>query len=289
MRLLSYRYKQRTSFGVATDAGVVDIPKLAPQWSSLKSLLEADALDKAEQLTANAAADYALDEISWLVPVPDPAKIICVGVNYGNRNDEYEEIAPAPAYPSIFMRTPGSLTGHLQPLLRPPESEQLDYEGEIAIVIGRQGRRIAVAEARAHVAGLTLLNEGSIRDWLRHSRFNVTQGKNFEQSGAAGPWMVTTDELPGFDELHLTTRVNGEVRQQDNTSNLFFSFERLISYVSTFMRLMPGDIISTGTPVGAGARLNPPQYLKPGDVVEIESPSIGRLRNEVRDETPMPG
>jgi len=184
----------------------------------------------------------------------------------------------------VFLRTRESVTGHLQPLLRPPESEQLDYEGEIVLVIGKAGRRIPESQARTHIAGLTLMNEGTLRDWTRHGKFNVTQGKNFERSGSIGPWMVSADEFDRFDHLHLTTRVNGEVRQSDSTENLHFPFERLVSYLSTFMPLKPGDLISTGTPIGAGARFDPPRYLRPGDVVEVAVPGIGVLENGVEDE-----
>ena len=284
MQFLTYFFDSTVRFGAVIGSGVVDLGRRMPRFASLKPLLAAGALAEAREIANGADADCALTDIRWLPPVPDAEKIICIGVNYGNRNEEYEDAVPAPAYPSVFMRSRESLTGHLEPLMRPPESVQLDYEGEIAIVIGREGRRIPESEARAHVAGLTLMNEGSIRDWLRHARFNVTQGKNFERSGAAGPWLVTTDELPDFGQLRLTTRVNGELRQNDHTGNLFFSFERLISYLSTFMRLKPGDLIATGTPTGAGARLDPPQYLTPGDVVEVEVPGIGLLRNGVRDE-----
>ena len=182
------------------------------------------------------------------------------------------------------MRTRESLVGHNEPLVRPPESNQLDYEGEIAIVIGREGRRIPEQEASAYIAGLSLLNEGSIRDWLRHAKFNVTQGKNFEKSGSLGPWMVTADEFNDYTNLSIGTHVNGQQRQSDTTANLLFPFRYLISYLSTFMRLKPGDIISTGTPNGAGARFEPPKYLEPGDVVEIDSPTIGLLRNGIVDE-----
>jgi 5-carboxymethyl-2-hydroxymuconate isomerase len=168
-------------------------------------------------------------------------------------------------------------------LLRPRESDQLDYEGELVIVIGKGGRRIAKQDAAGHIAGLTLMNEGTIRDWVRHAKFNVTQGKNFDGSGAIGPWIVTADEIGAFDSLELQTRVNGEVRQDDGTANLIFPFDDLIAYVSSFMTLEPGDIISTGTPPGAGARLDPPKYLKPGDVVEVSCPTIGTLRNGVVD------
>ena len=166
----------------------------------------------------------------------------------------------------------------------PPESDQLDYEGEIVIIVGKEGRRIAAEKAHEYVAGLTIMNEGSLRDFLRHAKFNVTQGKNFEHSGALGPWLVTPDELDPMGELQVITRVNGEERQNDKTSNLMFPFSYLISYLSTFYRLKPGDVIATGTPLGAGARFDPPKYLKDGDVVEVEVPGIGVLRNPVKSE-----
>jgi 5-carboxymethyl-2-hydroxymuconic-semialdehyde dehydrogenase len=217
--------------------------------------------------------------------IPYAEKIICIGVNYFNRNEEYQDNSEPPQYPSVFMRTHGSLVGHNQPIVRPPESKQLDYEGEIAVIIGREGRRISEAAAENHIAGLTIMNEGTIRDWLRHGKFNVTQGKNFERTGSLGPWMVTADELTsGYDDLRPTTYVNGEERQNDSTRNLLFPFRYLISYLSTFMRLKPGDVIATGTPNGAGARFNPPRYLQPNDVVEIDVPGIGRLHNTVIDE-----
>jgi 2-keto-4-pentenoate hydratase/2-oxohepta-3-ene-1,7-dioic acid hydratase in catechol pathway len=215
--------------------------------------------------------------------LPDPEKIMCVGVNYHNRNEEYRDGSEAPKYPSLFMRSPSSFTGHDAPLVRPKESEQLDYEGEIVIVVGKGGRRIPREDALSHIAGLTLMNEGTVRDWVRHAKFNVTQGKNFDRSGAIGPWMVTADELAGFDNLSLQTRVNGELRQDDETSNMIFGLQELIEYISSFTTLKVGDLISTGTPTGAGARFDPPRYLKPGDVVEITSPTIGTLRNGVID------
>ena len=229
-------------------------------------------------------AEYTLDEITYLPTIPNAQKIICIGVNYGDRNAEYKDNSNAPNYPSVFLRTRESLVGHQESVVRPPESEQLDYEGEIVMVVGKAGRRIPKSEAREHIAGLTIMNEGSVRDWLRHGKFNVTQGKNFERSGALGPWMVTLDEIGNFADLHVTTRVNGEVRQDDGTDNLMFPFEYLIEYLSTFMRLQPGDLISTGTPTGAGARFDPPKYLIPGDIVEVEVPGIGTLRNPVDDE-----
>ncbi len=286
MRLLTFLKDGTARLGVAQDGGVVDLTARAPDLGGLRQVLCAGALERVAAIASGVAPDHGQGDIRYLPPVPDPEKIVCVGVNYPERDAEYGDGGfKAPAFPSIFMRTRESLVGHGEPIVRPPESKQLDYEGEIAIVIGREGRRVPEARAHEVVAGLMLLNEGSVRDWLRHAKFNVTQGKNFERSGAAGPWMVTADAFPeGYDDLSLTTRVNGETRQHDNTRRLLFSFRYLIAYISTFMRLRPGDLISTGTPTGAGARFDPPRYLAPGDVVEVESPRIGVLQNPVMDE-----
>ena len=285
MRFLSFRADDYTSFGVVKEDGIVDLGALlGGRVRTLKEALRANALPRAMELAAGREPDRSIDEIRYLPTVPDAEKIICIGINYGNRNEEYKDGAEAPRYPSVFMRTPGSLVGHDENIVRPPESEQLDYEGEIALVIGKEGRRIAEANAWSHVAGLTLANEGTVRDWLRHSKFNVTPGKNFERSGSLGPWMVTADEFKDGEELHLTTCVNDELRQDDTTANLIFSFRRLIAYLSSFMRLLPGDLIATGTPTGAGARFDPPKYLKAGDVVDVHVPNIGTLTNRVVDE-----
>ena len=184
------------------------------------------------------------------------------------------------------MRTPQSLVGHERPLMLPPESEQYDYEGEIVLIIGKSGRRIPQEQALDHVFGLTLANEGSVRDWLRHAKFNVTQGKNYDQSGAMGPWIVPVEEAGDLRELDFTTHVNGELRQQDVSGNMTFFFDYLLSYISTFSALHPGDIIVTGTPTGAGARFDPPKWLVPGDRVEVSCPALGTLGNTVQAETP---
>ena len=292
MRFLSFAVGNYASFGVVTgdgivtEGGIVDLGRLfGAELPTLGAVLRAGELPRAMSLAATTKPTIALGEIRYLPTVPDPEKIICIGINYGNRNEEYKDGAEMPRYPSVFMRTPGSLVGHLEPISNPPESTQLDYEGEIVLVIGKAGRRIAAADAWSHVAGLSLMNEGSVRDWLRHSKFNVTPGKNFERSGSLGPWMVTADEISAAAELHLTTHVNGELRQDDTTANLIFPFARLIEYLSTFMRLTPGDLIATGTPTGAGARFDPPKYLRDGDTVEIHVPEIGTLGNVIVDET----
>lgn len=285
MRVLSFAVGDYASYGVVSGAGIVDVGRvLGANAPTLGALLRAGELERALALGTGTKPTIGLDEIRYLPTIPDSEKIVCIGINYGNRNEEYKDGAEAPRYPSVFMRTPGSLVGHQEPIWNPPESTQLDYEGEIVLVIGKAGRRIAAADAWSHVAGLSLMNEGSVRDWLRHSKFNVTPGKNFERSGSLGPWMVTADEIPGDRELRLTTHVNGELRQDDTTANLIFPFARLIEYLSSFMRLVPGDLIATGTPTGAGARFDPPKYLRDGDTVEVHVPEIGTLRNAIVDE-----
>jgi len=281
MKFLSFIRGGKQSWGALTAMGIVDFGVHRPDLPDLRAALRAGCLDELTRAARARAADFGLTELTYLPPVPNPGKIICIGVNYAERNAEYRDGSEPPGYPSVFMRSRESLTGHLQPLFDPPESDQLDYEGEIVLVIGKSGRRITEAQAREHIAGLTVMNEGSVRDWLRHSKFNVTQGKNFERSGAVGPFLVTSDEVDPLGELRVITRVNGAERQNDVTSNLIFSFARLISYLSTFYRLQPGDLIATGTPNGAGARLDPPTYLRPGDVVEVEVPGVGTLRNSV--------
>lgn len=283
MRLAKLDRSGQAVWAAVSESGAVDLtPALGPDPRSIRDHLLPEGIVKLNEY-AQRSPDVGPDEIVFAPCLPEPRKIICVGVNYQNRNEEYRDGSDLPKYPSLFFRSPTSFAAHDQPLVRPRESEQLDYEGELVIVIGRGGRRIPREEAAGHIAGLTLMNEGTIRDWVRHAKFNVTQGKNFDRSGSIGPWIVTADEVGPFDALELETRVNGEVRQKDSTANLIFPFDDLIGYVSSFMTLEPGDIISTGTPPGAGARFDPPIYLGPGDIVEVSSPSIGTLRNGIID------
>jgi 5-carboxymethyl-2-hydroxymuconate isomerase len=282
MRFLTFSAKDKRSWGVATENGIIDLG--ARFGGSLQQVIQDDALAAMREQAAGLHADTDPADIQYLPPIANPEKIACIGVNYANRNSEYRDDSEDPQWPSLFMRTIDSFTGHEQPLWRPPESHQLDYEGEIVIVIGKAGHRIPQDEALAHIAGLTLMNEGTLRDWVRHAKFNVTQGKNFVHSGSIGPWLVSADEFAGYDQLTLSTRVNGEQRQHDTTANLMFPFAYLISYLSTFFIFKPGDLISTGTPLGAGARFDPPRYLAPGDSVEVEVPGIGLLRNGVIDD-----
>jgi len=216
--------------------------------------------------------------------LPNARRILCVGVNFPDRNAEYKDGSDLPKYMSLFPRFASGFTGHQRPLMRPPESHMLDYEGEIAIVIGKAGRRIAPEKAYDHIAALTLCNEGTIRDWVRHAKFNVTQGKNWDRSGALGPCLVPFTDAAQLEAARIVTRVNGAVRQDDVVARMMFPITAQIAYISTFMALAPGDVIITGTPTGAGARLDPPQFLRPGDVVEVEVAGIGLLRNGVEDE-----
>lgn len=285
MKLASYRVRGRESFGAVVgkglDLGVVDLKlRLGPRFASVLDLLRSEGgLAIACAAARGVRPDFPLAELEWLPPLPAPEKILCIGINYTARNADYGEQEP-PKYPSLFFRASGSLVAHLGHIVRPRESEQLDYEGEIALVIGRTGRRIAQAQALDHIAGVTLCNEGTIRDWMRHGKFNVTQGKNWDASGSIGPWIVTADEIDLAKPLHLTVRVNGELTQDDTSASMIKSFAGLIAYVSTFMTLKPGDIIVTGTPVKL-KRGDAPVWLNPGDVIEIEVPEIGVLRNTV--------
>lgn len=284
MKLVTFTVDTRSHWGVTAPGGVVALSGQFPQWPTLRNVIAANAVAAVQAAGRDREATHRDGEYVLQIPVPDPGKIICVGVNFPDRNAEYKDGQAAPSRMSLFPRFPGSFVGHGSPLVRPPESEQLDYEGEIAVVIGNGGRRIPREQALSHIAALTLCNEGTIRDWTRHAKFNVTQGKNWQSSGSIGPWLVPFSDPAQIEDIGLLTRVNGEVRQQDRTSRMIFPVAEQIAYISTFTQLEPGDIIITGTPTGAGARLDPPVWLRPGDVVEIEAEGIGTLRNGVKDE-----
>jgi 2-keto-4-pentenoate hydratase/2-oxohepta-3-ene-1,7-dioic acid hydratase in catechol pathway len=285
MKLASYLLDGAPRFGLVLGDGLHDLTEpLRGRAEGVDAVLRLNLLDELHRIAGKARVDLAFSDVHFLPPVVRPGKIVCVGINYRTRPGEYQRSEP-PAYPSLFFRTPAAQVGHLEPLRRPPESTQFDYEGEIALVIGRPGRRIAEAKALSHVAGYACFNEGSVRDWMRHGVYNVTAGKNFDASGAFGPWLATADEVRDPHDMTLRTRVNGELVQEDSTANLIFPFEKLIAYVSTFSRLEVGDVIVTGTPTGAGAKRTPPRWLAPGDVVEVEVPEIGTLRNAVADES----
>ncbi len=281
MRLASYNLRGRPSFGAVVGEGIVDLRSRLSRFATLLEVFRAQALGEAKEAADGVRPEVPLTAVELFPPLAAPEKILCCGINYANRGLDYAMTEP-PKYPSMFYRAPNSLVGHGQKLLRPKISEQLDYEGEIAMVIGRECKHVPKERALEVIAGLTLCNEGTIRDWLRHGQFNVTQGKNFDASGSIGPWIETDIDLAK--PLHLIVRKNGEVTQDDTTANMIYSFADLIAYITTFMTLKPGDIIVTGTPVKKGPKTDPPVWLKPGDTIEVECPDIGVLRNTVAAE-----
>ncbi|QWK80915.1 fumarylacetoacetate hydrolase family protein [Ochrobactrum sp. BTU1] len=284
LQLASVLLDGRETFGAVTPNGFIDLGNRYPELGDLGRLIASSGLGKLRGKLSGLTIDHSLAELSYLIPLARPQKIICVGVNYPDRNEEYKDGQSAPINPSLFVRFPGSFVGHGELVMRPTVSQQLDYEGELALVIGKSGRHIAERDALSHIAAITLCNEGTVRDWVRHAKFNVTQGKNFDRSGAMGPWLIPFDHEDQIADIRLITRVNGELRQDDRTSRMTFSFRKLIAYISTFTTLVPGDIIVTGTPTGAGARFDPPVWLKPGDLVEVEAEGVGILANRVTDE-----
>ena len=280
MRLATYALRGRPSFGAVVGDGIVDLRPRLHRFQSLSEVFRAQALDQAKAAATGVRPDVTLSEVELLAPLPAPEKILCIGINYANRGADYN-VTNNPKYPSMFYRAPNSLVGSGQNLIRPKISEQLDYEGEIAIVIGRDCKHVAKDRALEVIGGITLANEGTIRDWTRHGQFNVTQGKNFDASGGIGPWIQTQFDLTK--PLHLTVRKNGEVTQDDTTASMIFSFADIIAYTTSFMTLKAGDVICTGTPVKK-TKADPPVWLKPGDTIEVECPEIGVLHNTVADE-----
>jgi 2-keto-4-pentenoate hydratase/2-oxohepta-3-ene-1,7-dioic acid hydratase in catechol pathway len=284
MRLISFEMNGRASFGIAVEGGVIDAGKrLGSELRSLREVLLAGATERLRQL-ASGRPDYSLEEIAFLPVIPDPAaKFLCVGINYLPHIKEMGR--ERPEYPVFFVRFADSLVGHGQPLVRPRASERFDYEGELAVIIGQRARHVSRADALRHVAGYSCFNDGSIRDYQRHSQ-QWTPGKNFHRSGAFGPWLVTTDEQPDPRKFRLRTRLNGRVVQDESVGELCFDVPQLIEYCSTWTQLEPGDVIVTGTPGGVGAGRTPPLWMRAGDVVEVEITGVGLLSNPVVDEPP---
>ncbi|MEJ8570472.1 fumarylacetoacetate hydrolase family protein [Microbaculum marinum] len=274
MKLISYSRGTANGWGVLGDDGVVDMTGTFP---SLRAALEAGGLADIAAAAGDRGADFPLDDVRLLPPVPDPGKIICIGLNYGKHLAESG--APMPEYPTLFVRVTDTLVAHDEPMVVPSVSSELDYECELALVIGKGGRHIAREDALAHVAGYACFNDGSVRDYqMKHS---LAAGKNFHATGGFGPWLVTADAIPDPGRLQLRTLINGQELQNGNTSDLIFDIPEIISYISAFTPLSPGDVISTGTPEGVGFVRKPPIFLKPGDTVEIEVEGIGKLRNPV--------
>ena len=279
MKVTSFRKGGKETYGAVVDGGIVDLgTRLGDKYRDLKAVLAAGAIAEARAIAENTSPDFAVDAVEFLPVIGNPGKIVCIGHNYEEHRVETQR--EKSAYPTVFLRVAESLTAHGKPLVCPRESKDLDYEGEIAIVIGKSGRRIAEAAAWQHIAGYSCFNEGSVRDWQKHTS-QFSPGKNFVNTGAFGPWVVTADEILPGSVLTLTTRLNGQVMQHATTEQLIFSLPHLIAYCSTFTPLAIGDVIVTGTPGGVGARRTPPVFMKPGDVVEVEVDRIGVLRNTI--------
>lgn len=283
MQLVSFKRGSELSYGVADGDRVREASAAFRQ--RCVDLRAAIAAGVESQLADDAGdAIYSASEFRFVPVIPNPDKILCVGVNYRPHIEEMGR--QVPDHPVVFVRFPGSLAGHNEPILRPRASEQFDFEGELAVVIGKRARHVKRDHALDYVAGYCCFMDGSIRDWQRHTP-QFTPGKNFHHSGAMGPCMVTADEIPDPSVLQLTTFVNGEVMQRGQVADLVFDIPALIEYCSTFSELLPGDIIATGTPGGVGAARTPPVWLQAGDTVEIEIPGVGRLRSPVLDESPV--
>jgi 2-keto-4-pentenoate hydratase/2-oxohepta-3-ene-1,7-dioic acid hydratase in catechol pathway len=279
MKLLSFERNGRPGFGVVVGDGVVDASeRLAGKPRSLRDALAAGAMRELETLS-RLTADFPLRDAAYAPVIPDAAaKLLCVGINYLPHIREMGR--ERPDRPVIFVRFRDSIVGHGEALLKPAESEQLDFEGELAVVIGKRARRVSKERAFDHVAGYSCFNDGSVRDFQRHSG-QFTPGKNFHASGSFGPWLVTTDEVGNPRDLKLTTRLNGAVMQEESVGELCFDVPQLIEYCSTWTQLEPGDVIVTGTPGGVGAGRKPPVWMKAGDTVEVEISKIGTLRNPI--------
>lgn len=285
MKLVSFLTADgRSTYGTVTSRGVVDLGKRNPaDGDSIRALLASGRLDEVRHLAEKAGEpDAALEELVLLPVILNPDKIICVGLNY--RDHVAETGRTLTEKPALFARYPASQVGHMQPMVKPAVSDQYDYEGELAVIIGRGGRHIKAADALGHVAGYACYNEGSVRDWQRHTS-QFLAGKSFANSGSFGPWMVTADEIPDPSKLTLQTRLNGQVVQDTTTDMLITAVPELIAYISTVLPLLPGDVIVSGTPGGVGSRREPPLWMWPGDTVEVEISGIGVLRNTIVAET----
>lgn len=278
MRLMSFSRKGEPGYGIVTDGGIVDLSlRIGGQYEDLKSLIASGDMEMA-QSQLNGDVDIPLADVVFEPVIPNPDKIVCVGLNY---EDHRIETGREPSgYPVLFPRFANCQIGHDQPMVKPKNSDKFDYEGELALVIGKPARHVSRDNALDHIAGYACYNDGSVRDWQGHTH-QFMPGKNFTATGAFGPWMVTADEIPDPAALTLTTRLNGQVVQQANTDQLIFNIPFLIEYISSFMELVPGDVIVTGTPGGVGMKRNPPLWMKAGDTVEVEVSQIGTLVNPI--------
>jgi 2-keto-4-pentenoate hydratase/2-oxohepta-3-ene-1,7-dioic acid hydratase in catechol pathway len=279
MRFATYELHGAAVWGLVTPEGLKTVTGgLADTYPTLKSAIAGNVLKQIAAELAGVAPDAKPDAVTWLPVIPQPDKILCIGLNYENHRAETGRAEVG--NPTIFTRFANAQVGHGQALVKPVISDKFDYEGELAVVIGTGGRHISEADALSHIAGYSCFNDGSIRDWQRHTT-QFTPGKNFLKSGSFGPWLVTADEIPDPTKLTLETRLNGQVMQHTSTADMIFSITRQIAYISTFTELVPGDVIATGTPGGVGAARTPPVFMKPGDTVEVEISGVGLLRNGI--------
>ncbi|SFT84115.1 2-keto-4-pentenoate hydratase/2-oxohepta-3-ene-1,7-dioic acid hydratase (catechol pathway) [Kosakonia arachidis] len=277
MKLASFVHQGIRSYGIVKADGVINLgQRLGDRYGDLKSLLAANALNEAQQLDGE-TADIRFDDLQFLPVIDNPAKILCVGMNYAEKRKEFDQHNPAP---TLFVRFADSQTGHNAPVLKPRHSSEFDYEGELAVIIGTGGENISREAALNHVAGYSCYMDGSARDW-QHTWF--TAGKNWRQTGAFGPWMTTADEIPDPHQLAIRTWLNGRMVQDDNTASMIHKVAELIEYISTFTSLTPGDVIITGSPGGVGKKRNPPLFMKAGDRIEVEIENIGHLSNVIID------
>jgi 2-keto-4-pentenoate hydratase/2-oxohepta-3-ene-1,7-dioic acid hydratase in catechol pathway len=281
MKVVSFVRNGKSSYGVVVNNGIVDVgARLGSKYADLVAVLKAGALAEVEAAAKGASADLPYEGTTLLPVIPNPGKIVCVGVNYDEHRREMGR--EPPGHPTIFVRFPESQVAHNQPLLKPAESDKLDYEAELAVIIGKRGYKVSEDNAFDIVAGYSCYNDGSVRDWQTHTG-QFTPGKNFNATGGFGPWMVTADEIPDAQALAIQSRLNGQVMQSSNTDLMTFNIRKIIKYVTTFTPLEPGDVIATGTPGGVGTKRNPPVYMKDGDIIEIEIEKIGILRNPVKN------
>jgi 2-keto-4-pentenoate hydratase/2-oxohepta-3-ene-1,7-dioic acid hydratase in catechol pathway len=279
MKLASYRLDGEDTYGAVVGNGVVTLGGAKSRYRTLRDALAAGALGELKAAIVGKTPDHKLTQVTYLPVIPNPEKVLCVGINY--RDHAAETGRDTMSNPQIFLRLVNTLVGHEGEMIRPKVSTNFDFEGELTAIIGKGGRHIKESDALDHVAGYTCFVDGSVRDWQKHS---VTSGKNFIGTGPLGPWMVTADEIPDPTRLTLMTRLNGEEMQRSGTDMLIYSVARIISYVSDFTPLEPGDVIATGTPAGVGHRRTPPVWMKAGDVLEVEITSIGTLRSRIVDE-----
>ncbi|MDX3907627.1 MAG: fumarylacetoacetate hydrolase family protein [Pigmentiphaga sp.] len=277
MKLIKFETQGKTSTGVVVDSGVIDIGRHAPHLGTMQAMLS--ALDEVRRLAGHRPADYPLGQVSLLAPIDAANRMFCVGVNYKSHAEETgREVSPRP---SVFIRVHESIVPHETPIIRPKVSTRFDFEGELAAVVGQTAHLVPEREALQYVAGYSCFMDGSVRDY---QKFSVTAGKNFDRSGAYGPWIVTADEIPDPSRLTLTSRLNGNEMQHSGTDMLIYPVPLILSYLSEITTLIPGDVIATGTPAGVGHRRDPQVWMKHGDRIEVEITAIGTLANTVADE-----